>query len=219
MTLWSWWLSFATQVYKGMNRLSQVKTCWSTTSLAREYSRPYLTPSLGRCAERVERWKTAVFAAYIIVKDSELFPRDVCFSWVHCSRKLAIRTTFRTHRNSRHYKPGLAYPPIFHQWMYISKVESIGSCWFQCYLCILACEMGSEFTREVGVSFLPAQFSWIWCILSVFKAILSIQTLSSHNWNKSQLITHAGMQIRIWYWLRQGLTDSLFQIIDSLNTI
>ena len=54
--------------------------------------------------------------------------------------------------------------------------------------------------------------------VSVFKAILSIQTLRSHN-KKSQLIMQAEMQIRIWYRLQQLLSDSLFQIIDSLNTI
>ena len=28
-------------------------------------------------------------------------------------------------------KPGQAYPPKFHQWIYYSKVESVGSCRFQ----------------------------------------------------------------------------------------
>ena len=31
------------------------------------------------------------------------------------------------------------------------------------YLCIPACVMKSEFTSEVVMEFLPAQFSWIWC--------------------------------------------------------
>ena len=45
----------------------------------------------------------------------------------------------------------------------ILKVESIGSCRVQFHLCTPACVMSSEFTREVVMKFLAAQFSWIWC--------------------------------------------------------
>ena len=36
-------------------------------------------------------------------------------------------------------------------------------CYFQTDLCILACVMSREFTREAVMKFLPAPFSWIWC--------------------------------------------------------
>ena len=60
-------------------------------------------------------------------------------------------------------KPGEAYPQRIHKWIYYSKVESVASCRFQIDLCILACVMSREFTREAVMKFLPAQFSLIWC--------------------------------------------------------
>ena len=43
--------------------------------------------------------------------------------------------------------------------IYYSKVESVASCRFQIDLCILACVMSREFTREAVMKFLPAPFS------------------------------------------------------------
>ena len=40
----------------------------------------------------------------------------------------------------------------------IIQVESVVSCRFQIHLCILACVMSREFTREAVTKFLPAQF-------------------------------------------------------------
>ena len=49
------------------------------------------------------------------------------------------------------------------RWIYYSKVESVGGCRFQVHLCILACVISRKFTREAIMTFLPAQFPWIWC--------------------------------------------------------
>ena len=89
--------------------------------------------------------------------------------------------------------------------------ESLIRCEFQIHLCIPAGAISSEFTREVVMKFLPAQFSWIWCkwLQSNFvhsKIVQSDRIQGSYRKN-SRLITHAGMQIWIWYWLRQRLTD------------
>ena len=62
-------------------------------------------------------------------------------------------------------------------------------------------------TRKAVKKFLPAQFSQIWFKSLAFEAILSIQRFSNQAEYRevivknSLLITHAGMQIRIWYWL------------------
>ena len=55
-------------------------------------------------------------------------------------------------------EPGQAYPLRFHQRIYYSKVESVGSCRFQIHLCILACVCGREFIHQAVKKFLPAQF-------------------------------------------------------------
>ena len=39
-----------------------------------------------------------------------------------------------------------------------SEVEPVGSCRFQIHLCILACVMNRELTREAVMKFLTAQF-------------------------------------------------------------
>ena len=164
MTWWSWRYSFATQVYKAMNRLSQVKTCWTTTSLAYEYSRPS-SYSVARTLRKMFRAMRdscirRLHHRELSVNDRELFPRDVCFfeftaavsqPWEqllgHTGTQDITSQVKRTHK----------IPSL----MYYSKVESVGSCWFQCHPYILACEMSSEFTREVDMRFLPARFSWL----------------------------------------------------------
>ena len=55
-------------------------------------------------------------------------------------------------------KPGQVYPPRLHHWIYYSKVEFIGSWRFQIHLYIAACVMCSEFTSQVVMKFLLAQF-------------------------------------------------------------
>ena len=54
----------------------------------------------------------------------------------------------------------------FHGFSVHSEVESVVSCRFQIHLCILACVVNREITREAVMKFLPAQFPWIWCKMS-----------------------------------------------------
>ena len=82
-----------------------------------------------------------------------------------------------------------AYTSGVHWWMYYSNVESVGSCKFQIHLCILACVMSREFTREAVVNFYHFIFPEF--DVNFFGAILFIQ---SHQ----LLITHVGMPIWIW---------------------
>ena len=73
-------------------------------------------------------------------------------------------------------KPGQAYPPSSRQWIYYSKVESVGSCRFQIQLCVLACVMSCAFTCKAVTKFLPIHFPWIWCKCLLTK--ISIQRFS-----------------------------------------
>ena len=93
-------------------------------------------------------------------------------------------------------------PPKLYYW----EVESVGSCRFQIHLCILACVMSSEFTREAVTKFLPTQFPWIWCkcllrniiYSKIFNLTWYREVLASY----SVLITHAEMPIWIWQKIR-----------------
>ena len=117
-------------------------------------------------------------------------------------------------------KPGQAYPPRMHQWIYYSKVESVASYRFQIDLCILACVMSGEFTREAVMKFLPAQFSWIWCkcLLRnlIHSKIFNLTKYSEVLVKYSQLITHAEMPLWIWHQLGEQRNGFIFQIINSL---
>ena len=117
--------------------------------------------------------------------------------------------TFKKQKGNKIYKkklitvkPGQAYPPRSHWWVYYSKDESVGSCRFQIHLCILACVMSREFTREAVTKFLPAQFPWIWCKCLLTNLIHSkIFNLTKYREvlvKYSLLIAHAGMPI--WFW-------------------
>ena len=96
-----------------------------------------------------------------------------------------------------------------------SKVESVASCRLQIDLCILACVMSREFTREAVMKFLPAPFSWIWCKCLLRNLIHSkIFNLTKYREvlvKYSLLITHAEMPLWIWHQLRERLTDSFFK--------
>ena len=63
-----------------------------------------------------------------------------------------------SHLHGRHYSQARSSVPpkivLFESW--------IRNCRFQIHLCIPACVISSEFTREVIMKFLPAQSSWIW---------------------------------------------------------
>ena len=88
-------------------------------------------------------------------------------------------------------------------------------------LCILACVMSREFTRDSVTKFLPAQFPWIWCrcLLRhlIHSKIFNLSKCKEVLLKYSLLITHKGMPIWIhWHQLRERLTDSFFQIINSL---
>ena len=69
----------------------------------------------------------------------------------------------------------------------------------QIHLCILACVMSCEFTREAVTKFLPAQFPWIWCKCLLRNFIHSkIFNLSKYREvlvTYSLLITHAESRI------------------------
>ena len=47
---------------------------------------------------------------------------------------------------------------------------------FQVHLCILACVMSREFTREGATKFLPAQFPWIWNKYLLFNLFKDFQS-------------------------------------------
>ena len=106
-------------------------------------------------------------------------------------------------------------PPKIHKWISYSKVESVGSCKFQIHLCILACVMSREFTRDSVTKFLPAQLPWIWCKCLLRKLIHSkIFNMTKYREvlvKYSPLIAHTGMPIWIWHYLRERVTDSLFK--------
>ena len=97
----------------------------------------------------------------------------------------------------------------------IIQVESVVSCRFQIHLCILACVMSREFTREAVTKFLPAQFPWIWCecLLRniIHSKIFNLTKCREVLVKCSLLITHAGMPIWIWHYIREPLTDSFFK--------
>ena len=80
--------------------------------------------------------------------------------------------------------------------------------------------MSREFTRDSVTKFLPAQFPWIWCKCLLRNLIHSkIFNLTKYREvlvKYSLLITHAEMPLWIWHQLRERLTDSFFQIINSL---
>ena len=80
--------------------------------------------------------------------------------------------------------------------------------------------MSREFTREAVMKFLPAPFSWIWCKCLLRNLIHSkIFNLTKYREvlvKYSLLITHAEMPLWIWHQLRERLTDSIFQIINSV---
>ena len=67
---------------------------------------------------------------------------------------------------------------------------------------IFACVMSREFTRDLVTKFLPAQFPWIWC-----KCLLT-HLIHSKIFNLTKC--------REVLQLRERLTDSFFQIINSL---
>ena len=100
-----------------------------------------------------------------------------------------------------------------------SKVESVASCRFQIDLCILACVMSREFTREAVMKFLPAPFSWIWCKCLLRNLIHSkIFNLTKYREvlvKYSLLIMHAEMPPWIWHQLGERLIASLFKINDQ----
>ena len=87
-------------------------------------------------------------------------------------------------------------------------------------VCILACVMSREFTRNSVTKFLPAQFPWIWCkcLLRhlIHSKIFNLTKCREVLLKYSLLITHTGMPISIWHQLREWLTDSFIQIINSL---
>ena len=45
----------------------------------------------------------------------------------------------------------------------IQRLNPLVSCRLQIRLCIIACVMSREFTRDSVTKFPPAQFPWIWC--------------------------------------------------------
>ena len=98
-------------------------------------------------------------------------------------------------------KTGQAYPPRIHYPLriYYSKVESVAHCRFQIDLCILACVMSREFTREAVMKFLPAQFPWIWrkCLLRniIHSKIFNLTQYREVLVRYSLLITHTEMPI------------------------
>ena len=146
----------------------------------------------------------------------------------HSSRdytsKITLQPYKRPYRNISHNTTDVLKSQISSQarWSLQPKMplmdllfESWSVSRFHIRSCIRALVMIREFTRKVVMKFLPAQYSWIWC--KAFKAILSIQRFFCLTEYRevivkySLLIAHAGMQIRIWYWLRQRLTpDSFF---------
>ena len=87
-------------------------------------------------------------------------------------------------------------------------------------MCILACVMSREFTCNSVTKFLPAQFPWIWCKWMpshlIYSKILNLTKCREVLVKYSLLITHEGMPIQIWHQVRERLTDSFFQIINSL---
>ena len=77
-------------------------------------------------------------------------------------------------------------------------------------VCILACVMSREFTRDSGTKFLPAQLPWIWCRCclrhlidsNIFNLTKCREVLVKY----SLFITHVWMPIQIWHQLRERLT-------------
>ena len=106
------------------------------------------------------------------------------------------------------------FPARFPQWIYYSKIESVGSCRFQIHRCILACMMSREFSRKAVTKFLPAQFPWIWWKY-LLKNLIHSKIFNLTKYREvlvkySLLITHAGRPKRIWRQSRERLTDSFF---------
>ena len=93
--------------------------------------------------------------------------------WPKLLMQLCIRLTW----TQRVYSPARSsVPPIFHEWIYYSKVEYRCSCKFQIHLCIPACVMSREFTRKAVIKFLQAYFSEF--DVNVLKAMLFILRFS-----------------------------------------
>ena len=153
-------------------------------------------------------WVHKVLVCDLWLVDLDPFCEFLCFK-IHC-----LWSYWRLQSNQVKCTPKESI-----YWIYYSKVESVASCRFQIDLCILACVMSREFTREAVMKFLPAQFSWIWCKCLLRNLIHSkIFNLTKYREvlvKYSLLITHAEMPLWIWHQLGERLTAS-FQIIDSL---
>ena len=110
-------------------------------------------------------------------------------------------------------KPGQAYPQDFINefmaWICYSKVESVGSCRFQIHLCILACVMSREFTREAGTTFLPGKE------INPFKDFLSykIQRSSRKIFTAHYACRNAALNLTLVTATTNGF---IFRIISSL---
>ena len=97
---------------------------------------------------------------------------------------------------------------------------SVVSCRFQIHLCIFACAIIREFTREVVTKFLPAQFPWFWCKCLLRNLInLKIFNLTKiHRSSRKIFPAHypcrnAGLNLTLVMGSANGF---VFQIINSL---
>ena len=100
------------------------------------------------------------------------------------------------------------------------KMEFVASCRFQIHLCTSACVMSSEFTREVVMRFLPAQFSWIWCKClqsnSIHSKIFQSDRIQGR-YRKKYTAHYACRNADLNLMLVGATTNGfIFQIIDSL---
>ena len=97
-------------------------------------------------------------------------------------------------------KPGQAYLPRSHWCIYYSKVEPLVVVDFRFIsVCIFACVMSREFTRDLVTKFLPAQFPWILCkcLLRhlIHSKILNLTKCREFLLKYLLFITHTGMPI------------------------
>ena len=100
-------------------------------------------------------------------------------------------------------------PPRSHQWNLLFKSWIPCTCRFQIHLCILACVMSREFTREAVRKFEPTQFPRIWrkCLLRNFihSKIFNLSKYREVLMTYSLLITHAEMPNWTWHQLQERL--------------